>query len=162
MATTPEDADALFDLSTPAAPPAATAGPSAPPASNSVPPAGAPAPAGLPTIGSESRREQRVKVSWPARAQLPDGRVIELRVRDVSDSGVGLFTPVHLPTGTPLNFAMGVPGLNDPSKITPVTGTLRASYCVVQGNDIHCGGTWVQLPADGRELIGKWIRKIRR
>ena len=36
---------------------------------------------GLPVLGSDNRREQRVKVQWPARVQMPDGRVVELRVR---------------------------------------------------------------------------------
>lgn len=154
MPTTPEDADALFDLSTSETPAAADA--------NAASSTGASEPGAPPQVGTDYRKENRVKVSWPARVQLPDARVIDLRVRDLSDTGVGLVTPVHLPSGATLNFAVGVPGLADLSKITPVAGTVRTSYCVLQGNDIHCGGTWVQIAPEARELIGRWLRKLRR
>ena len=146
MTTPPEDVDALFDAPAPPSPAA-----SAPPANPLL--RGAPA---------ESRKEHRVKVSWPARVQLPNGRVIELRVRDLSESGVGLLTDFHIPPSTVLNFAMGVPGLNEPTRVTPVTGTIKTTYVVVQGQDLCCGGIWVSLPADGRELLDKWIRRLRK
>ena len=144
MSTPPEDIDALFDLPPPTAP---------------LLPA-SPLP-GLPSPSADSRREQRVKVSWPARVQLPNGRVIELRVRDLSESGVGLATTQNIPPNTVLNFAMGVPGLHEAAKITPVTGTIKTTYVVVQGRDLVCGGTWVSLPSDSRELLDKWIRRLR-
>ncbi len=143
MSTSPEDIDALFDAPAPPSP-----------VHSSNPLHGAAPP--------DSRHEHRVKVSWPARVQLPGGRVVELRVRDLSESGVGLLTDHHIPPNTVLNFALGVPGLNEPAKITPVTGTIKTTYVVVQGRDLCCGGTWVNLPADGRELLDKWIRRLRR
>ena len=145
MTTPPEDVDALFDA--PAAPPS--------PVQPSHPIlAGAPA--------ADSRKEHRVKVSWPARVQLPSGKVIELRVRDLSESGVGLLTEFHIPPSTVLNFVVGVPGLHEPTKITPVTGTIKTSYVVLQGRDLCCGGVWVSLPAESRELLDKWIRRLRK
>ena len=138
-----EDTDALFDA----------------PASTTPAAAVLAVPGAAPT---ESRREQRVKVSWPARVQLPGGKVIELRVRDLCESGVGMQTEHHVPPNTVLNFAMGVPGLDEPTRITPVTGTIKTTYVVVQGRDLCCGGTWVSLPSDSRELLDKWIRRLRR
>jgi hypothetical protein len=146
MPSTPEDVDALFDAPAPPAP---------------VVPS-TPLPLPLPRGTADGRREQRVKVSWPARVQLPNGKVIELRVRDLSDSGVGLLTDQHIPPSTVLNFAMGVPGLDQPRQITPVTGTIKTTYVVVQGRDMVCGGMWVSLPASARELLGKWIQRLRR
>jgi hypothetical protein len=143
MPTPPEDVDALFDA--PAPPPPVL--PSSP-----LP--------GMPM--AEGRKEHRVKVSWPARVQLPDGKVIELRVRDLSESGVGLLTLQHIPPSTVLNFAMGVPDLHEASRITPVTGTIKTTYVVVKGPDLMCGGMWVSLPSAGRELLDKWIRKLRK
>ena len=143
MTTPPEDVDALFDAPAPPSP---------------VLPSN-------PLLGaapSDSRKEHRVKVSWPARVQLPNGRVLELRVRDLSESGVGLLTEHHIPPSTVLNFAMGVPGLNEATKITPVTGTIKTTYVVIQGRDLCCGGMWVSLPADGRDLLDKWIRRLRK
>ena len=143
MTTPPEDVDALFDAPAPASPVVSSS----------------------PLLGGaplEGRKEHRVKVSWPARVQLPNGRVIELRVRDLSESGVGLVTENHIPPSTVLNFAMGVPGLAEPTKITPITGTIKTTYVVVSGRDLCCGGMWVSLPPDGRELLDKWIRKLRK
>jgi hypothetical protein len=164
MTTTPEDADALFD-----APPAPAAPKAAPaPAPAAAPAASAPSLAadnpfgGLPIASADNRREQRVKVSWPGRVQLPNGRVVDLRVRDVSEGGVGLLTDFHIPAYTVLNFAMGVPPLNEGGQVTPVSGTIKTTYLVVQGPDIYCGGTWVQIPSAGRDLVGKWMRKLRR
>jgi len=145
MSTPPEDIDALFDAPAPPAP---------------VLPA-SPLP-GASSAAAEGRAEQRVKVSWPARVQLPNGKVIELRVRDLSESGVGLLTTHHIPPSSVLNFAVGVPGLHEATRITPVTGTIKTTYVVVKGNDLFCGGMWVSLPADGRELLDKWIRRLRR
>jgi hypothetical protein len=146
MTTPPEDVDALFDAPAPPSPVQSAT-------------LGGPLPGPTP---AEGRKEHRVKVSWPARAQLPGGKVIELRVRDLSESGVGLLTDVHIPPSAVLNFAIGVPGLNEPTKITPVTGTIKTTYVVVQGRDLCCGGMWVSLPQDGRELLDKWIRRLRR
>ncbi len=140
MTTSPDDADALFDAPAPAASPVL--------------------PTAAPT--AESRKEQRVKVSWPARVQLPGGRVVDLRVRDLSESGVGLLTNTSIPANSVLNFAMGVPGLNDPNKITPVSGTIKTTYLVVQGPDLCCGGMWVSLPESSREMLNKWIRRLRK
>src|SRR3954471_20171612 len=117
MSQSPEDIDALFDAPAPAAAPAAPAASAAP---------GSPFPLAAPADG---RKEPRVKVSsWPARVQLPNGRVLELRVRDLSESGVGLLTTQHIPPATVLNFAMGVPGLDEGAKLTPVAGTIKTSY----------------------------------
>ncbi|MEO5686326.1 MAG: PilZ domain-containing protein [Burkholderiaceae bacterium] len=143
MTTSSEDVDALFDAPAPPSP----------------------VKLGTPFLGgasasAEGRKEHRVKVSWPARVQLPTGKVIQLRVRDLSESGVGLMTEHHIPPSTVLNFAIGVPGLHEATKITPVTGTIKTTYVVVQGRDLVCGGLWVSLPADGRELLDKWIRRL--
>ncbi len=143
MSTPPEDIDALFDAPAPPAP---------------VLPS-SPLPGAAP---AEGRKEQRVKVSWPARVQLPSGKVLELRVRDLSESGVGLVTDQNIPPNSVLNFAVGVPGLHEPSRITPVTATIKTTYVVVKGQDMMCGGMWVSLPAEGRELLDKWIRRLRK
>ncbi len=142
MPISSDDADALFDA------PASTPSPVFPTAA--------------PHVSPEGRKEQRVKVSWPARVQIPSGKVIELRVRDLSESGVGLLTTVNIPAASVLKFAMGVPGLHEPTRITPVTGTIKTTYMVLQGPDICCGGMWVTLPEESRELLNKWIRRLRK
>ena len=143
MTTPPEDVDALFDAPAPPSPVLPTS----------------PLPG---TSAADGRKEQRVKVSWPARVQLPNGKVLELRVRDLSESGVGLVTDQNIPPNSVLNFAVGVPGLHEAGKITPVSGTIKTTYVVVKGRDMMCGGMWVSLPAEGRDLLDKWIRRLRK
>jgi hypothetical protein len=164
MTTTPEDAAALFDIALPPSPsaaPKAAASPAAASGSASSPGQDSPF-GGLPVASADNRRDLRIKVSWPGRVQLPNGRVVELRVRDISDGGVGLVTDVNIPAYTVLNFAMGVPPLAEGGKITPVSGTIKTTYLVVQGPDIYCGGTWVQVSADSRDLVSKWMKRLRR
>ena len=146
MTTPPEDVDALFDAPAPPSPVQ-----SAPPA-NPL----------LRATQIDARKEHRVKVSWPARVQLPNGKVIELRVRDLSESGVGVVTSQNIPPNSVLNFAVGVPGLHEAGRITPVSGTIKTTYVVVKGQDMMCGGMWVSLPAEGRDLLDKWIRRLRK
>jgi len=145
MSTSQDDADALFGA--PATPP----------------PAASPSPV-FPTAApsADMRKEHRVKVSWPARVQLPGGRVVDLRVRDLSESGVGLLTNVNIPASTVLNFAIGVPHLEVPGRVVPVSGTLKTTYLVLTGPDLSCGGMFVSLPEDGRDLLNKWIRRLRK
>jgi hypothetical protein len=144
MPTPPEDIDALFGAPAPSPPPILPGSPAVP-------------------SGFDGRKEMRVKVSqWPGRVQLPNGKVVELRVRDLSESGVGLVTEMAIPAYTVLNFAMGVPGLVEPGKITPVSGTIKTTYMVVSGPDLCCGGMWVSLPDDSRDLLAKWIRRLRK
>ncbi len=147
MPTSPEDIDAMFDAPAPPAPVQ-----SAQASTNPL----------LGASPAEGRKEPRVKVSWPGRVQLPNGRVFELRVRDLSESGVGLLTDHRIPPNSVLNFAMGVPGLDEATKITPVTGTIKTTYVIVQGPDLVCGGMWVTLPRESRELLDKWIRRLKR
>ena len=109
----------------------------------------------------ESRTNLRVDVSWPARMTLPSGRVIGLRVRNISGSGVGLMGDEDIPSDTVVRFEMDVPQPDDAGEITPVKGTIKTTYAVGIGAQILCGATWVSPPA-GFELLDLWIRQLRR
>ena len=141
MPTDQDDTDALFGS-------AAT-----PPASAS--PFGAKA-------GADNRKEPRVRANWPARVLLAGDRVVQLNLFDLSESGVGLVTEVGIPANSVLQIALAVPGLNDPTKITPVSGTIKTTHMTVKGHYIHCGGTWVEIPSASRDLINQWVRKLRK
>src|SRR6478752_2808967 len=98
MTTPPEDADALFDL-----PPLPASSQSAESTTQAAEAALAAElestidAGGVAADAPDSRTELRVKVSWQARMQLLDGRVIELKVRDISEGGVGLMSDEHIP-----------------------------------------------------------------
>ena len=116
---------------------------------------------GVATDAPDSRTDPRVQVSWPARMQLPDGQVIELEVRDISQGGVGLMSDEPIPADTVVNFEMGVPPPDEGGEITPVKGTIKTTYTVVHGTGTLCGGTWQEPPA-GLELVNAWIKGLRR
>jgi hypothetical protein len=135
------------------------ASPEAAPSPASAPPAGG---LGQRLDGIEARREQRVRVSWPARVQLPDGRVIELRVKDISDGGVGFTAPLPLPQQAGILFAIGAPSLEDPKRIEALTGTIKIVYVVLQQGDYQVGALWQDVADETREMVGKWVRRHRR
>jgi hypothetical protein len=117
----------------------------------------------LPTKPSaDNRKESRVRANWQARVLLPSDRIVELNVFDLSESGIGLISEVGIPAHSVLPLALAVPGLNDGNRITPVSGTIKTTHMTVRGHYVHCGGIWVQIPADQRELINQWIRRLRK
>jgi hypothetical protein len=115
----------------------------------------------LPGKGADSRKESRVRANWQARVLLAGDRIVALNVFDLSESGIGLVSEVGIPANTVMQLALAVPGLNEPAKITPVTGTIRTTHMTVRGHYVHCGGTWVTIPSESRELINQWVRKLR-
>jgi hypothetical protein len=142
MSTNQDDTDDIFGLSLA-------------PAGGAQPIVGGAAPS------KESRKEPRIKVKWAARVQLSDGRVAQLQLCDISETGIGLTGEVGIPANSLLTCAVAVPDLNDPSKITPVVGTIRTAHTTVRGQDLIYGGTWITIDADSRELLKKWIRRLR-
>ena len=164
--TPPDDVDAMFDLPPlPAAPqsagPVAEAAEAALAAELAAELALIIESGGVAGDAPDSRTNLRVKVLWPARMQLPEGRVIELKVRDVSESGVGLVSDKDIPSDTVVNFEMDVPRPDEGGKVTPVKGTIKTTYTVVHGAEILCGGTW-QGPPAGLELVNAWIERLLR
>jgi len=112
--------------------------------------------------GADNRKETRVRANWQARVLLPDQRIVELQVHDLSESGVGLVSEIGIPAHSVLQIALAVPGLNDPARITAVTGTVRTTHMTVKGHYVHCGGMWVTIAGDQRELVNQWVRRLRR
>ena len=111
---------------------------------------------------ADNRKESRVRANWQARVLLASDRIVELNVFDVSESGIGLISEVGIPAHTVLNIALAVPGLHDPTRITPVSGTIKTTHMTVRGHYIPCGGLWVEIPTASRDLINQWVRRLRK
>jgi hypothetical protein len=162
MTTPPEDAAALFDLPPlPASSPLAESIAQGAEAELAAELASTIESGGFADDAPDSRTRLRVKVSWPARMRLLDGRIIELKVRDISEGGVGLMSDEHIPACTVVNFAMDVPSLDEGGKTTQLEGTIKTTYTRDNGSEILCGGTWVQVPSTGQELVNRWIKRLR-
>lgn len=116
----------------------------------------------LPAKSADNRKESRVRANWQARVLLADDRMVQLNVFDLSESGIGLISEIGIPAHSVLRIALAVPGLNDPAKITPVTGTIKTTHMTVRGHYVHCGGLWVEIPTASRELINQWVRRLRK
>ncbi len=109
----------------------------------------------------DARKEVRVKVKWAARVQLPGGNVVEMRVCDISEGGIGLAGESGIPPNSVLTCAVAVPGLDDPKQVTAIVGTIKTTHCTVRGLDLIYGGTWVRNDASAQDLLKKWIRRLR-
>ena len=124
--------------------------------------AASPKPAVAAKTKDDSRKESRVRANWQARLLLANDRIVELNVFDLSESGIGLISEVGIPAHSVLNIALAVPGLNDSTRITPVSGTIKTTHMTVRGHYIHCGGLWVEIPTASRDLINQWVRRLRK
>jgi hypothetical protein len=114
-----------------------------------------------PKAGSEGRRELRVSVKWAARALLADGRVVPLTVRDISEHGVGLLSERPITQNATLRVAMSVPDISAPGRFTTVTGSVKTAHITISGPDLIYGGVWQAVDGNGRDIIQKWVRKLR-
>jgi hypothetical protein len=126
---------------------------------------GAPAAAPTPLAANPStdhRKESRVRANWRARVLVRDQRIVELNIFDLSESGMGLISEIGIPPFSVLTIVLAVPGQNDATRITPVSGTIKTTHMTVRGQFIHCGGAWVEISADGRELVNQWMRRLRK
>lgn len=119
-----------------------------------------PAPPASAAPAVESRREARVKANWAARVLLPDGRVTEIRLRDLARAGVGFVSQHAVPQHQVLRVAIAVPHLDEFGKLVPVTGTIKITHSTFRGPDICFGGPWVSLPPEASELLQRWIRRL--
>ena len=161
MTTPPDDVAAMFDLPPPAPPtPSATADIQAEEAALATELASALESGAIATDAPDSRTDLRLQVSWPARMRLADGRVIHVKVRNISESGVGLLGDKDIPASTVVDFEMDVPQPADDGQVTLVKGSIRTAYAVTQGAEILCGGTWQEPPA-GVALVNAWIEWLR-
>jgi hypothetical protein len=108
----------------------------------------------------DSRKEPRYSVTWRGRLVLPDGQVQEVRVRDISEKGVGLLADFPVPSNTVMQLVLGVPDLRDLTRIMAVPVYINTAYVVMQSHDFRVGGTWVDLGDSVRELLQGWTRKL--
>ena len=126
----------------------------------SAPPASA-APSSEPRGSTDARRDVRMHVKWAARVLQPDGTVVPLTVRDISERGVGLISDRPIAQHATIRVAMAVPDINTPGRFTTVIGSVKTAHVTVSGPDLIYGGVWLTVEGNGTDLIQKWARKLR-
>lgn len=109
----------------------------------------------------DARREPRYNVSWRARIELPDGRHFDAKVRDISESGIGLQSDYCAQARSTLQLTLGVPDLEDPGRVLAVPATLRVMFVVMQGHDFRIGGVWSNIGPQAQHFLHLWVRKLR-
>ncbi len=109
----------------------------------------------------ENRTEPRYLVSWRAHVQLPNGQMVEVRVKDISESGMGMISDYAVPSSRVLDITVGVPDLTDPSRLLAVPGRASIAFSVMQGHDFRVGVRWAELSPAAQELWRTWVRRLR-
>jgi hypothetical protein len=109
----------------------------------------------------ESRREQRYQVFWRARLHLPGGRTIDARLSDISGGGLGLTAGEPPTLGSIVPLTMGVPDADGGPQVFAVQCSVRVVNVVLSGRDYRVGALWVDPPANVRQVLDDWIRKMR-
>lgn len=123
--------------------------------------AATPDPGPRPAPRIDERKEPRVPVSWRGQMALPNGMRTEVRIKDISDSGIGIVSPDPVPNMARVTMSMAVPDLIDPSRSITVTGQLSVAYVVIQRHDYRIGGQWIDLPNAQREMLKQWVKRHR-
>jgi PilZ domain len=109
----------------------------------------------------DARREPRYPVHWRAGLKLPIGRIIELRVKDISESGMGLVATEAVPSAAAtLEVRVRVPDPGNPAQAIDVAGKVKVAYVAMRGYEFAIGVTWVERDGAGRELMSRWMRKL--
>lgn len=109
----------------------------------------------------DARREPRFNVHWRGRLQLPEGRVVEVRLKDISESGMGMTATEAVSSGAMLKVSVRVPDPGGSAQMTEVAGTVQTAYVAMRGYEFSVGVIWVERSDAGRELLSRWIARLR-
>ncbi len=108
----------------------------------------------------DARREARHNVFWKALLKLPNGSTIEVVVKDISESGMGLVVNQPVPKGALLSIILRVPNPANPEQMLAGSGTVKVVYAAMQGDQFGVGAIWVERSEPVRLLLARWLRKL--
>jgi hypothetical protein len=66
-----------------------------------------------------------------------------------------------VPSGATLAIAVRVPDLGGSAQTTEVSGTAQIAYVAMRGYEFGAGVVWVDRGDEGRELMSRWIARLR-
>jgi c-di-GMP-binding flagellar brake protein YcgR len=105
---------------------------------------------------SERRIATRKVVSLLAKVQLPDGTVLHGHSTDISQTGIGLFSPrmLYPEEQCTLQIDLSVCGMNMELRLAG-----RVCYCHPQGEGkFRAGMRFVGMDAEAAQLLGQLLR----
>lgn len=105
---------------------------------------------------SERRIATRKVVSLLAKVQLPDGTVLHGHSTDISQTGIGLFSPrmLYPEEQCTLQIDLSVCGMNMELRLAG-----RVCYCHPQGEGkFRAGMRFVGMDAEAGQLLGQLLR----
>ena len=108
----------------------------------------------------DARSEPRFAVHWRAVLKLPNGRIIELRVKDISGNGMGFIVAEAVPPAATLEVRVRVPDPGNPAQSVDVAGTVKVAYVAMRGYEFAVGVTWAERKEADRELMSRGLRKM--
>lgn len=108
----------------------------------------------------DARREARRNVFWKALLKLPNGSTIEVMVKDISESGMGMVVNQPVPNGAVLSIIVRVPNPAAPDQMLAGSGRVKIVYAAMKGDDFSVGAIWVERSESVRGLLARWLRKL--
>ncbi len=112
------------------------------------------------TTAVDARREARHNVFWKALLKLPNGSTIDVVVKDISESGVGLVVNEPVPKGALLSIILRVPNPASPEQMLAGSGTVKVVYAAMKGDQFGLGAIWVERSEPVRLLLARWLRTL--
>ncbi len=108
----------------------------------------------------DARCEARHNVFWRALVKLPNGSTIEVKVKDISQSGMGLVASEPLPKGSTLAIIVRVPNPANAEQMLAGSGTVKIVYAAMQKDHYAVGAVWVERSDAVQKLLARWLRKL--
>lgn len=106
----------------------------------------------------DSRREERRPVDITATVSM-GGRVVPVRTRDISRSGICLVSETEIPRDTELDIQL-VLSLGTDSISEPLLVTGRTIWCTAMFNKYQVGAMFVQVDRERRRFLDLFMRFV--
>lgn len=83
---------------------------------------------------------------------------VSARTSDISDNGLGIYTPVYIPEGTHLKIALES-GLICPEKKAPINIIVKVTSSIMAESEYRTGLEFIEISEEDRKAIIDYIQK---
>ncbi len=110
-----------------------------------------------PPQGIEARKHRRARAHWPIRLIGASAQVASGWVWDVSEGGMGLVSPAHMPVGAIIETALAIPNPKDARRSLAVQAKVRVVFSSFTGTQTRLGVQFLALPLEARVAIRTYV-----